>query len=92
MRSGASGNDIWTLIGEDNLNSSQDIVPSIEDYMTYDEIKLAAFLQVSSFVKPINSGSRSNRGKRQILRLYGKYISIFESLNVSEQNYRNIIS
>ena len=65
LRNGASGKDNWTLIGQDNLNltSSNDKVPSIEDYMTYDEIKLAAFLQVSSFVKPINSGNRKNRGK-----------------------------
>ena len=29
--------------------------------MTYDEIKLAALIQVSCFVKPINSGSRHNK-------------------------------
>lgn len=30
--------------------------------MSYDEIKLAAFLQVSSPVLPINAGSRTNKG------------------------------
>ena len=32
--------------------------------MSYDEIKLAALLQVSSPVKPINSGSRDNIGRK----------------------------
>ena len=65
LRNGESGAGIWTFIGqeEDHLKSSHDNVPSIEDYMTYDEIKLAALLQVSSFVKPINSGFRENCGK-----------------------------
>ena len=64
LRNGESGAGIWTLIGqEDHLKSSHDNVPSIKEYMTYDEIKLAALLQVSSFVKPINSGFRENCGK-----------------------------
>ena len=61
LRNGESGTGSWTLIGQDH--HSQNNVPSIEDYMTYDEIKLAALLQVSSFVKPINSGYRKNCGK-----------------------------
>jgi hypothetical protein len=32
--------------------------------MSYDEIKLSAFLQVSSPVLPINAGSRMNKGIR----------------------------
>ena len=60
LRNRESGTDVWTSIGQDNASKN---APSIEDYMTYDEIKLAAFLQVSSFVQPINSGSRRNLGK-----------------------------
>ena len=32
--------------------------------MSYDEIKLAALVQFSSPVKPLNPGSRNNRGRR----------------------------
>ena len=60
LRNGESGTNVWTSIGQDNASKN---APSIEDYMTYDEIKLSAFLQVSSFVQPINSGSRRNLGK-----------------------------
>ena len=65
LRNGKRGGGIWNFIGQDqNQNRSSVLnIPNIQDYMTYDEIKLAALLQVSSFVKPINSGSRYNIGK-----------------------------
>ena len=63
LRNGKRGGGIWNFIGQDNQKRSSVLdIPSIQDYMTYDEIKLAALLQVSSFVKPINSGSRYNIG------------------------------
>jgi len=35
----------------------------MKDFMTYDEIHLSAFLQVSSPVRPINEGNRRNQGR-----------------------------
>ena len=68
LRNGKRGGGIWNFIGQDqNQNRSSVLdIPNIQDYMTYDEIKLAALLQVSSFVKPINSGSRYNIGNSNI--------------------------
>ena len=60
LRNGKVGVGNWDLIGQDGSHSLGAL--KIEDYMTYDEIKLAALLQVSSFVRPINNGSRFNRG------------------------------
>ena len=59
LRDGTKGQNDWHLVGQDLKSSA---TPKIFHYMTYDEIKLAALLQVSSFVKPINSGNRHNRG------------------------------
>ena len=58
MRNSVSGYGGWHLIGKEDKTGGL----SIEDYMTYDEIKLAALLQVSSPVLPINSGNRFNNG------------------------------
>ena len=58
MRNSVSGYGGWHLIGKEDKTGGL----SIEDYMTYDEIKLAALLQVSSPVLPINSGNRFNDG------------------------------
>ena len=55
LRNGKVSKGDWDLVGTEN----QDKV-KIQDYMTYDEIKMAAFLQISSPVSPINSGSRQN--------------------------------
>ena len=57
----------WTLVGQEDekieeLKGQIRNVPNLKDYMSYDEIKLSAFLQMSSPVAPINSGSRHNRG------------------------------
>ena len=60
LRNGKVGVGNWDLIGQDGSHSLGAL--KIEDYMTYDEVKLAALLQVSSFVRPINNGSRFNRG------------------------------
>ena len=60
LRNGKVGSGNWDLIGQD-ISHTLDTL-KIEDYMTYDEIKLAALLQVSSFVRPLNNGSRFNRG------------------------------
>jgi len=56
LRNGESGSDKWDRIGEEDA-------PKMEDYMTYDEVKLAAFVQASARVKPINQGDRFNKGK-----------------------------
>ena len=64
--------------------------PNIYEYMTYDEIKLSAFLQVSSPVYPINSGSRSNMGVEKNGKCLEKAIYVgavgarFEKENVME--------
>jgi len=58
LRNSVSGYGGWHLIGKEDKTGGL----SIEDYMTYDEIKLAALLQVSSPVLPINSGNRFNDG------------------------------
>lgn len=69
LRNGQHGSGDWHLVGADedqlrNFNRRSHVpLPCIQDYMTYDEIKLAAFLQVSSPVQPINSGSRDNIGR-----------------------------
>lgn len=59
LRDGRKGSGKWELIG--NQSVEEDWLP---EYMSYDEIKLAALLQVSSPVCPINRGSRDNKGKR----------------------------
>jgi len=61
LRNGYHGNG-WHNIGEDNELSHLSII----DYLTYDEIKISAFLQVSSPIAPINNGHRGNRGKKDI--------------------------
>jgi hypothetical protein len=58
LRNSVSGYGGWHLIGKEDKTGGL----SIEDYMTYDEIKLAALIQVSSPVLPINSGNRFNNG------------------------------
>ena len=70
LRDETCGSSDWHLIGlpEEEVKSvnrrTKNPLPSLDDYMSYDEIKLAAFLQVSSPVKPINSGSRHNVGRK----------------------------
>jgi len=64
LRDGKTGgvghwNEIGTLEGE-----AEGRMPSIQDYLTYDEICLAALLGVSTMNHFINSGSRSNRGRK----------------------------
>ena len=59
LRNGQCCSNICHLIGQDKADESK--IPNIKDYMTYDEIKLAALMQVSCYVKPINSGNRYNR-------------------------------
>ena len=60
LRDKTCGSSDWHLIGSDpdddkvDRRRSKNPIPELEDYMSYDEIKLAAFLQVSSPVKPIN--------------------------------------
>ena len=60
LRNGQCCSNICHLIGQDKADESK--IPNIKDYMTYDEIKLAALMQVSCYVKPINSGNRFNDG------------------------------
>ena len=67
LRNGVRGSGGWENIGKHRdiktritKSFGNGKEPNIDDYMTYDEIKLSAFLQVSSPVRPINSGSRSN--------------------------------
>ena len=62
LRDGTKGQNDWHLVGQELKSFKNTKIPKIFHYMTYDEIKLAALLQVSSFVKPINSGNRHNRG------------------------------
>merc|ERR1711963_90807 len=57
----------WTLIGREDEKIEEfkgqiRNVPNFKDYMSYDEVKLSVFLQMSSPVAPINSGNRHNRG------------------------------
>ena len=59
LRDQTCGSSDWHLIGSSDPDDkvqrrSKNPIPKLEDYMSYDEIKLAAFLQVSSPVKPIN--------------------------------------
>jgi hypothetical protein len=51
LRDGNTGSNDWERIGTDH----EDDGLRMEDYMTYDEVKLAALLQVSSPVFPINA-------------------------------------
>ena len=56
LKSGTGGAGGWEKIGKTTGMEE----PNIFAYMTYDEIKLSAFLQVSSPIYPINTGSRTN--------------------------------
>lgn len=58
MRNGKHGSNDWEKVGTDREDKVK-----MEEYMTYDEIKLAALLQLSSPVLPINTGSRNNIGR-----------------------------
>ena len=63
LRNGVPGRADWHLIGRNEEDSSKSSNhATMEEYMTYDEIKLAELLQTSAPVKPINSGSRDNGG------------------------------
>ena len=57
LRNGTEGKGGWERVGTDDEGKVK-----MKHYMTYDEMKLAAFIQVSSPVLPINSGSRDNKG------------------------------
>jgi len=85
LRSGLGGAGGWEKVLRFDKGE-----PNIFEYMTYDEIKLSAFLQVSSPVYPINSGSRSNMGVEKNGKCLEKAIYVgavgarFEKENVME--------
>ena len=51
-REGSSGENQWHLVGTSDERRTG---ITMADYMTYDEIKLAALIQVSSPIMPINT-------------------------------------
>ncbi|XP_022921141.2 uncharacterized protein [Onthophagus taurus] len=57
LRDGKEGVGDWEAIGTDD-----ETILQLKDYLSYDEIKLSAFLSVSSYTYFINDGSRQNRG------------------------------
>ena len=57
---GSEGIDKWKNIGT-NLETDD---MNLKKYMSYDELKLSAFLSVSSFTHFINNGNRHNCGTR----------------------------
>ena len=86
LRNGAGGVGGWKNIGKKSgING-----PNILEYMSYDEIKLSAFLQISSPVYPINSGSRTNMAAKKCGTSLDKAIYVgavgarFEKENVME--------
>ena len=52
LRDGRRGSGHWHLVGAENEGKYQG--PKMADYLTYDEIKLSALVQVSSPIMPIN--------------------------------------
>ena len=64
LRDGKRGAGAWDLVGTGQTRKGKkgdETAPaSLRDYMSYDEIKLAALLQVSTPVMPINDGERRN--------------------------------
>ncbi|KAK4885440.1 hypothetical protein RN001_001711 [Aquatica leii] len=61
---GTKGSGKWNLIGKDNNQSKL----TLENCLSYDEIKLSVFLSVSSLSYFINNGTRKNYGKPAINR------------------------
>ncbi|KAK9745437.1 protein of unknown function (DUF4804) [Popillia japonica] len=55
---GVKGRSKWETIGKDGEESPL----ILENCLSYDEIKLSAFLSVSSFSHFVNDGSRKNKG------------------------------
>lgn len=64
LLNGTRGAGKWDLIGKDPRSRL-----SLENCLSYDEIKLSAFLSVSSFSYFINNGTRKNMGKIPSTRL-----------------------
>lgn len=58
LRNGHRANGKWETIGKSNEKPPL----LIEDYLTYDEIKVSVFLSVSSYNYFINNGTRKNKG------------------------------
>ncbi|XP_050293097.1 uncharacterized protein LOC126733752 [Anthonomus grandis grandis] len=56
---GRDGAHNWEKIGKDDVSSPE----TLEDCLSYDEIKLSALLSVSSYTYFINDGNRYNEGK-----------------------------
>lgn len=61
---GTKGSGKWELIGKDTKGSKL----SLNDCLSYDEIKLSVFLSVSSHSYFINNGTRKNMGKTEMNR------------------------
>ncbi|GJQ87944.1 hypothetical protein Trydic_g10872, partial [Trypoxylus dichotomus] len=55
---GVEGNGEWETIGKENKEGNL----TLENCLSYDEIKLSAFLSVSSYSYFVNDGSRRNGG------------------------------
>lgn len=60
LLSGFKGRDRWENIGKDN----EEAPLILKDCLSYDEIKLSAFLSVSSYSYFVNDGSRNNKAAR----------------------------
>ncbi|XP_022921142.2 uncharacterized protein [Onthophagus taurus] len=57
LRDGKEGIGDWESIGTDDETNLK-----LKNYLSYDEIKLSAFLSVSSYTYFINDGNRRNKG------------------------------
>jgi Domain of unknown function (DUF4804) len=94
------GSDSWTLKdstdgfgGWETIGTDYEAKPLIlNDYMSYDEIEISAFLSLSIFTPFINTGSRNNSGKIDTnCQLSGIYIgqagARFERFSKMEWRY-----
>ncbi|KRT83858.1 hypothetical protein AMK59_4055, partial [Oryctes borbonicus] len=76
LLNGVAGIGRWEQIGKDGENGEL----RLENCLSYDEIKLSAFLSVSSYSYFINDGNRHNRGKickqREIIQEEGIIIGL----------------
>ena len=61
-KQGDYGAGSWGEIGTDEEGETYQVL-KMQDYLTYDEIKISALLQINSPVVTINSGSRDNIGR-----------------------------
>lgn len=79
----------------DNIHQQANGSHKLEDYMSYDEMKLAALVAVSSPVQVINNGGRNNKGKKsddphvKEAIYIGQVGSRFERSGLMEDSYMN---